>query len=85
VYEDEEVLLLFKPAGITVQGSQGSTLEQLVQPSGGAHFVSDPECWRQREQKGVSGDVGETSLALHVPMRSSVAPPMSCQIVPPPT
>ena len=58
VYEDENVLVLFKPAGMTVQGNQGSTLEQWAAAATGAaglQFVSDPECWRQREQKGVSG------------------------------
>ena len=61
VYEDDEVLVLFKPSGMTVQGSQGSTLEQwaaafgLTQPGASLRFVHDPESWRQREQKGISG------------------------------
>ena len=61
VYEDNEVLVLFKPSGMTVQGSQGSTLEQwaaasgVTQPGASLRFVLDPECWRQREQKGISG------------------------------
>ena len=58
MYEDDDVMVLFKPAGMTVQGNQGSTLEQWAAATTGAaglQFVSDPECWRQREQKGVSG------------------------------
>ena len=57
VYEDDDVIVFFKPAGMIVQGNQGSTLEQWAASTSDAclHFVSDPECWRQREQKGVSG------------------------------